>query len=84
MMAPTTPCMTTGRTLAPCTDILEAAIAITTHHDGLSGTEKQAVSDDYAQRMSRGEDAARGLVAEALQVRHIPPFPQAHPVLARF
>jgi hypothetical protein len=29
------------------------------HHDGVSGTEKQAVAFDYAQRLSAGIDAAQ-------------------------
>ena len=29
------------------------------HHDGVSGTERQAVAFDYAQRMSDGIDAAQ-------------------------
>jgi hypothetical protein len=37
LLTPTQKCTTTGNTLALCTDALEAGIAITTHHDGLSG-----------------------------------------------
>eukprot|EP01044_Picomonas_judraskeda_P047121 COSAG03_NODE_26644_length_258_cov_0.509434_2_plen_49_part_01 len=33
---------------------MEGAIGGATHHDGMSGTEKQAVADDYAQRISEG------------------------------
>jgi hypothetical protein len=28
------------------------------HHDAISGTERQAVADDYVQRVSQGVDAA--------------------------
>ena len=31
------------------TDMLEAAVGVTTHHDGMSGSSKQAVADDYEQ-----------------------------------
>lgn len=66
LLAPSAPCMTSGNTEALCTDQLEAAIAVTTHHDGLSGTEKQAVSDDYEQRMSDGHSDALGMVDKIL------------------
>jgi alpha-mannosidase len=31
------------------TDSLEGAVGVATHHDGMSGTERQDVSDDYEQ-----------------------------------
>jgi hypothetical protein len=31
-------------------------MGIVQHHDAISGTEKQAVADDYAQRLSVGID----------------------------
>jgi alpha-mannosidase len=34
------------------TDSLEGMIGVTTHHDAMSGTERQDVADDYAQRMT--------------------------------
>ena len=37
---------------------------MTTHHDGLSGTEKQAVADDYAQRLAEGEAETRVMMAQ--------------------
>ncbi|OQR96352.1 lysosomal alpha-mannosidase [Thraustotheca clavata] len=37
---------------------LTATVGLTQHHDGISGTEKQHVADDYAQRMQEGLDAA--------------------------
>uniref|UniRef100_K3X179 Alpha-mannosidase n=1 Tax=Globisporangium ultimum (strain ATCC 200006 / CBS 805.95 / DAOM BR144) TaxID=431595 RepID=K3X179_GLOUD len=33
---------------------LQRAVGLTQHHDGLSGTEKQSVADDYALRMNGG------------------------------
>lgn len=33
------------------TDSLEGTIGVATHHDGMSGTERQSVADDYSQRM---------------------------------
>jgi alpha-mannosidase len=38
----------------PNTDSLEEAMAIVQHHDGVSGTEKQHVANDYAQRLAIG------------------------------
>ncbi len=37
-------------------------MGIVQHHDAISGTERQDVADDYAQRLSQGIDAA--LVSE--------------------
>jgi hypothetical protein len=34
-------------------------MGVAQHHDGVSGTEKQAVVFDYAQRLSDGIDAAQ-------------------------
>lgn len=34
------------------TDALEGAVGVATHHDGMSGTERQDVSDDYEQRIA--------------------------------
>ena len=34
------------------TDSLEGTIGVATHHDGMSGTEREDVSDDYEQRMA--------------------------------
>ncbi len=34
------------------------AMGIVQHHDAVSGTEKQHVADDYAQRLSDGIDSA--------------------------
>ena len=34
------------------TDSLEGTVGVATHHDGMSGTERQSVTDDYAQRIS--------------------------------
>ena len=34
-------------------------LGVAQHHDGVSGTEKQAVAFDYAQRLSDGIDAAQ-------------------------
>ena len=33
-------------------------MGIAQHHDAVSGTEKQHVADDYAQRLAQGIDAA--------------------------
>ena len=34
-------------------------MGVAQHHDAVSGTEKQKVAFDYAQRLSRGIDAAQ-------------------------
>ena len=34
------------------------AMGVAQHHDAVSGTEKQKVAFDYAQRLSQGIDAA--------------------------
>ncbi len=33
------------------------AMGVAQHHDAISGTEKQQVADDYAQRLSDGIDS---------------------------
>ncbi len=37
------------------TDSLEGTIGVATHHDGMSGTERQDVSDDYEQRIAESQ-----------------------------
>lgn len=37
---------------------LDEAMGIAQHHDAVSGTEKQAVAYDYAQRLADGIDSA--------------------------
>ena len=49
------------------TDSMEGAIGVATHHDGMSGTEKQAVADDYSQRISEGHFEVEAGVAKSLQ-----------------
>jgi hypothetical protein len=38
--------------------IIDEALGVTQHHDAVSGTEKQEVAFDYAQRLSDGIDTA--------------------------
>ena len=49
------------------TDSMEGAIGVATHHDGMSGTERQDVANDYAQRISEGHFEVEAGVALALQ-----------------
>jgi hypothetical protein len=49
------------------TDSMEGAIGVATHHDGMSGTERQDVSNDYAQRISEGHFEVEAGVAMSLQ-----------------
>ena len=48
------------------TDSLEGTIGVATHHDGMSGTERQDVADDYAQRISESHTEVEAGVAMAL------------------
>ena len=49
------------------TDSLEGTIGVATHHDGMSGTEKQAVANDYAQRISESNFEVEAGVSLALK-----------------
>ncbi|KDO19426.1 hypothetical protein SPRG_15416 [Saprolegnia parasitica CBS 223.65] len=44
---------------------LTASVGVTQHHDGITGTEKQHVSNDYAQRLSEG------LASAETQLNHL-------------
>ena len=46
---------------------MEGAIGVATHHDGMSGTERQSVADDYSQRISEGHFEVEAGVAKSLQ-----------------
>ncbi|KAJ6319670.1 hypothetical protein OIU78_015143, partial [Salix suchowensis] len=50
----------------PNTDSLADSLAIAQHHDGVTGTEKQHVANDYAKRLSIGYTEAEKLVASSL------------------
>ncbi|KAJ8644238.1 hypothetical protein MRB53_005986 [Persea americana] len=50
----------------PKTDTLADALALVQHHDGVSGTEKQHVANDYAKRLSIGYVEAAELVESSL------------------
>jgi hypothetical protein len=49
------------------TDSFEGTIGVATHHDGMSGTERQSVADDYEQRISESHFEVEAGVAMALQ-----------------
>ena len=49
------------------TDSFEGTIGVATHHDGMSGTERQSVADDYEQRISESHFEVEAGVAQALQ-----------------
>eukprot|EP00927_Polykrikos_kofoidii_P048543 TRINITY_DN42808_c0_g1_i1.p1 TRINITY_DN42808_c0_g1~~TRINITY_DN42808_c0_g1_i1.p1 ORF type:complete len:1057 (-),score=109.34 TRINITY_DN42808_c0_g1_i1:89-2800(-) len=49
------------------TDRLEGAIAVATHHDGVSGTSRQSVADDFSARIADGAREAEAGVGVALQ-----------------
>eukprot|EP01064_Diplonema_japonicum_P013576 TRINITY_DN2111_c0_g5_i1.p1 TRINITY_DN2111_c0_g5~~TRINITY_DN2111_c0_g5_i1.p1 ORF type:complete len:1111 (+),score=357.90 TRINITY_DN2111_c0_g5_i1:44-3376(+) len=48
------------------TDSLEGTVGVATHHDGMSGTERQDVSDDYEQRISESHGEVEAGVALSL------------------
>ncbi|KAH9288551.1 hypothetical protein KI387_032668, partial [Taxus chinensis] len=50
----------------PNTDSLEEAMAVLQHHDGVSGTERQHVANDYALRLSRASIEAENVMKSAL------------------
>eukprot|EP00040_Diaphanoeca_grandis_P000572 m.15796 g.15796 ORF g.15796 m.15796 type:complete len:1168 (-) comp10754_c0_seq1:58-3561(-) len=49
------------------TDSLEGTIGVATHHDGMSGTERQSVANDYAERISESHIEVEYGVAKSLQ-----------------
>lgn len=58
--------MTGRQKFGPNTDSLEEAMAILQHHDGVSGTEKQHVADDYSKRLAMSFTEAEDVVNRAL------------------
>jgi alpha-mannosidase len=48
------------------TDSLEGTIGVATHHDGMSGTERQDVANDYEQRISESHIEAEWGVSKSL------------------
>ncbi|KAG6542998.1 hypothetical protein Mapa_015494 [Marchantia paleacea] len=55
-----------GRSSKRSTDLLQDAMATVQHHDGVSGTAKQHVTDDYITRLFQGAVAAEAVVNSAL------------------
>ncbi|CAF1277182.1 unnamed protein product, partial [Adineta ricciae] len=49
------------------TSCIGEAMGIVQHHDAVSGTEKQHVANDYAQRLAQGIDSAEYVVDQALK-----------------
>ena len=49
------------------TDGLEGAVAVATHHDGLSGTSRQSVTNDFQQRIADGAVEAEAGVREVFR-----------------
>lgn len=44
---------------------LKKAMAVLQHHDAVTGTAKQHVTDDYSERLDQGVEGAFGMLAEA-------------------
>jgi len=49
------------------TDSLEGMIGVTTHHDAVSGTTRQDVADDYAERMAESSTEIEEGISKSLQ-----------------
>lgn len=49
------------------TDELEGALALTAHHDGITGTARQSVTNDYAIKLSLGAVVAEERVLQSLE-----------------
>eukprot|EP00271_Cylindrocystis_brebissonii_P018981 TRINITY_DN556_c0_g1_i1.p1 TRINITY_DN556_c0_g1~~TRINITY_DN556_c0_g1_i1.p1 ORF type:complete len:1134 (+),score=191.83 TRINITY_DN556_c0_g1_i1:196-3597(+) len=50
----------------PTSDLLEEAMAVSQHHDAVSGTEKQHVANDYSTRLYKGQLEAARVFTSAL------------------
>ena len=46
--------------------VLDEAVAVVQHHDGVSGTSKQHVADDYAAALKQGGDLAKDYIGKVL------------------
>ena len=53
-------------------NILKRAVGLIEHHDAVTGTEKQNVAEDYAQRLSEGSKAAQSFMGPSLFNRYCP------------
>ena len=55
---------------AAATDLapLQAAVGLMTHHDAVTGTERQHVANDYAKHLAAGRQVATQVVAAALAI----------------
>ncbi|CAF0726334.1 unnamed protein product [Adineta ricciae] len=62
---------------------LSEAMGIAQHHDAVSGTEKQHVADDYAQRLAQGIDSATYVVNEAYK-KLLPKYNHSLTIPAQF
>jgi len=49
-------------------DVLRKAVGVLQHHDAITGTAKQAVTDDYAWRLNRGLDECEVVMDRALRI----------------
>lgn len=49
-------------------ELSQRAVAITQHHDGVSGTEKQHVADDYSLYLNEGVQALTRLLTHAYRL----------------
>ena len=50
-------------------DVLEEAVSVLQHHDSITGTEKQHVTDDYHKRLAKGK--AEWLLKQASRRKNV-------------
>jgi lysosomal alpha-mannosidase len=63
--------------------VLSEAMGVAQHHDAVSGTEKQEVAFDYAQRLSQGIDEATNVITQAYS-KLLPRNAQSPPAPTQF
>lgn len=49
-------------------EVAKRAVAVNQHHDAVTGTAKQHVTDDYALRLHKGMEACRSVMADGLKL----------------
>ncbi|XP_063446500.1 lysosomal alpha-mannosidase-like isoform X2 [Mytilus trossulus] len=70
----------TGWMTSSGVEVLKEAMGVAQHHDAVSGTEKQHVANDYAERLSNGYKSCENVTNMALK-RLLPRFQQEPPNL---
>ena len=61
------------------TDSLEGTVGVATHHDGMSGTERQSVTNDYEMRISESSfEVEAGISVSLGKLLSVPPYSIEH------